>query len=251
MPPPRPVLLVFTLAPERECGQRPLLPARLRRDEVALRRECLDAAVEAGREAGCRTVVSTPDDLPLPADVERMAQPGSGFGERLRRALAGATREGAPTVVVGGDVPGLTGGHVRTALELLDRRPEAVAVGPSPDGGFYLLASRRPLDRELAEVAWCRRTTLASLLAALRRASREVALLPPLADLDRRADVESWLARARRSCRRWTALVRRLLAALADERRPAVPLGVTGPRRAPVPVPPGRAPPALRRRPRR
>ncbi|MDX1385396.1 MAG: TetR/AcrR family transcriptional regulator, partial [Thermoanaerobaculia bacterium] len=91
---------------------------------------------------------------------------------------------------------------------------------------------------DLVEVA------LDSLLRALRRRGRQVALLEPLRDLDRRADLERWLARRDAAAGRWHALRQRLLELFAELRRP---LPLDGPAR-PLPayarVAPSRGPPA-------
>lgn len=242
---PAPTLLVFTLGAAAERLRRPLLPAAHGAAELELRRSLLERTLAAGRRVGCRLRVSSPRPLPLPSGVRRVTQQGRGFGERLERACAAAAPAGGPLLVVGTDVPGLTDEHLRRALQALRDEPRAVVLGPSPDGGFYLLATARPIPGLARLTRWCRRDTLALLRRALRAAGRPVVLLAPLADLDRRSDLESWLARRPR--RFAAALLRRLAALLAALRRAAAP--VLLPRPAPVPVRPlaPRAPPPRRR----
>lgn len=248
----RPTLLVFTLGAETEVRRRRLLPSPLRDRETALYRGCLEGALAAGRASGCRLEVSAPGAPPLPADVRHRAQAEGPFGERLAAAFDGAgPRPGSPVVVVGTDTPGLEGRHVARALALLADPREAdgdrVVLGPSPDGGLYLLAASRPLGEVLRRVPWRRRRTLSALRRALAAAGFCVLLLDPVADLDRTADLDRWLARQARkggagseALGRLAALLSRLLAAL---RRPAPPAAAGRPRLAPVPVRAGRAPP--------
>ncbi len=219
-----PSLLVFTLSPAGECARRRLLPARLASLERSLHRRNLDAALEAGRANSCRLEVSSPAPLEASSDVRRVGQRGRSFGDRFRAAVRDAHgRAAGPLLVVGSDVPGLTRGHVAQALARLGDDRDRVVVGPSPDGGFYLLATHRSLDAELARVRWCASNTLRTLLAALRAAGLEVSLLEPLRDLDRTRDLIRWLAVDSAGSplwRGWAALVRRLLAGLA---RPPAP----------------------------
>lgn len=245
--PEHPTLLIFTLGAAGERARRPLLPAAHGGAELELRQTCLDAALAAGRAAGCRLEVSSPGPLALPGDVHRAGQQGDGFGERLERACAAAGRRGAgPLVVVGTDVPGLTAGHLRRALQHLAAEPDAVVLGPSPDGGFYLLASARPLPGLAGLARWCRRDTLATLRRSLAAAGRRVVLLAPLADLDRRRDLERWLAAARLAAGgAWRSLLRRLAAVLAALRRP--PGWRLPPRLRPLPLPVRAARPPPRR----
>jgi glycosyltransferase A (GT-A) superfamily protein (DUF2064 family) len=163
---------------------------------------------------------------------------GDGFGSRLEKALARSFS--GPLLVVGTDVPGLAARHLARALSLLAEDPDRVVLGPSPDGGFYLLAASRPIAGLAGATRWCRRDTLRGLMRALRAAGRPVVLLEFLADLDRRADLETWAARRDA---RWLRLIRLLRRVLSVLRRPAVPLLVGHPRPALVPVRAGRAPP--------
>lgn len=224
-PEPRPTLLVFTLGAEAESRRRRLLPERWSGAEVGLRRACLESVLAAGREAGCRLVVSCPEPLELAPDVHRTDQEGGSFGERLERSLeACLERFGGPVVLVGTDIPGLEGRHVRRALAMLGDERDRVALGPSPDGGFYLLATHRPIADLSSAVSWCCGTTRRTLEAALERAGRPVEHLDPLADLDGPSDLERWLATACKGGRPlpciWHLALLPVLILLARRRRP-------------------------------
>ncbi len=214
-------LLVFTLGARRESRRRRLLPPAQKVIEDSLHQACLDAALAAGRAAGFRLEVSSPQGLDLPADVDRRPQPGADFGSRLEGVVEAAIAEqGAPTVLVGSDVPDLRARHLRRTLEALAEDPDRVVIGPSPDGGFYLLAAARPFGGLLSRVRWRCRETLRSLVAALRDQGRPVVMLPSLADLDRRADLERWLATSTATgATALRGLIDRLAAILADLRR--------------------------------
>jgi glycosyltransferase A (GT-A) superfamily protein (DUF2064 family) len=175
-------------------------------------------ALEAGRRAGCRLELASADELPLAPDVRLYGQGRGTFGARFERAIeAGFDRNRGPVVVVGSDVPELDSRHITQALARLEDDPERIVIGPSPDGGFYLLAASRPIEGLASLVSWCSRSTLRTLLAALRRAGRPVEILEPLADLDRPADLEIWLARVSKA---WRSFVKTLIALLTAIRLP-------------------------------
>lgn len=126
-------------------------------------------------------------------------------------------------MVVGTDVPDLSARHLERTLEALGDDPDRVVVGPSPDGGFYLLATRRPIEGLASAVSWCCAATLRTLLETLAAAGRPVVLLEALTDLDRPADLERWLASHRGTPdRSWHAVLAPIRRHLANRRRPRI-----------------------------
>jgi hypothetical protein len=243
-----PTLLVFTLGSPAESIRRGLLPAGERALERELWDACLTAALDAGRACGCRLEVCSPAPLALPPGTVHVGQQEGPFGARLEGALRDAFARGAgdgPVVVVGTDVPGLAARHVERALAALADDPDRVVLGPSPDGGFYLLACRRPIDGLAGATPWRGRRTLRGLVRSLRAAGRAVELLEPLRDLDRAADLERWLATKALTESPWRGLARRLERLLAVRRRPPVHARIG--RRLPAfaPAAGGRSPPVF------
>ena len=239
-----PSLLVFTLDPRGESSRRRLLPPKLERLSRRFLRESLDSTLRAGRSLGLRLEVATPRPIETETPVRQMPQPGASFGQRFRTAVSAAFRRASgPVIVVGSDVPGLRPRHLQSALSALGQDDDLVAVGPSPDGGFYLLAAHRPLDDALAEVTWCGARTRETLIRALERAGRRVVLLSPLRDIDHARDLAAWLATEESGQRRWRRLALLIRRTLADLARPLVDatLGRTLPGLAPAPI--SRGPP--------
>jgi uncharacterized protein len=147
------------------------------------RERVLSAAAGSGADA----LLCSPGAAgPTAAGVAFLPQRGMAFGERLRNAVADARLLGYEhVVVVPGDVPGLRSRHLREAFRLL--RAHDMVLGPSPDGGVYLLGLRGASETALAGVPWCTRGVFASLHSAARRA----AVLAPLADLDGHAHLRA------------------------------------------------------------
>lgn len=73
--------------------------------------------------------------------VPPAAQIGAGFGERLEAAFRDASRRGYEEIVtVPGDVPELTARDLAAAFRALSR--SSTVLGPSPDGGVWLIGIR-------------------------------------------------------------------------------------------------------------
>jgi len=120
--------------------------------------------------------------------VRLLAQSEGDLGTRLRDATARAFARGASRVaVVGTDAPGLARDTVLAALDALDGAD--VAIGPSEDGGYYLLALRRPRPELFAGIAWSTPSVAADTRARASAAGLVVHELPVLRDVDTLEDV--------------------------------------------------------------
>ncbi|MBU1275591.1 MAG: TIGR04282 family arsenosugar biosynthesis glycosyltransferase [Proteobacteria bacterium] len=120
-----------------------------------------------------------------------VAQKPGHLGQRMAQALARALARGAPrAVLVGSDLPGLDADMLERAFAALERSP--LALGPSTDGGYYLVGLSRPAPGLLEEPHWRSLAALSSRAAAL---GLEPALLPALRDLDTPSDLAYWAER--------------------------------------------------------
>jgi len=111
------------------------------------------------------------------------------LGMRMEPAVRRALAEGAPAVcVVASDVPDLGPLQVGAAFRALEGGADVV-FGPSPDGGYYLVALRSPCPQLFREIPWSTSEVLERSLSAARGAGLRVHLLEPLRDVDRAADL--------------------------------------------------------------
>ncbi|MDX1530550.1 MAG: TIGR04282 family arsenosugar biosynthesis glycosyltransferase [Rhodothermales bacterium] len=124
-----------------------------------------------------------PADL-APAGVTVHAQRGDGLGERMGAALADTFLAGAErAVVIGTDHPTLPLAFVERAFEEL-RQPLACVLGPSTDGGYYLLGLNELRPQLFQGIAYSRPDVFARTLERAAEAVRHVAVLPEWYDVD-------------------------------------------------------------------
>ena len=127
---------------------------------------------------------------------ERWPQPEGDLGTRMAAAFAEGFRSGARRVaIVGTDVPSVSRGHVLAALASLDAHD--LAIGPTHDGGYYLLAMRRPEPRLFDGVAWSTPLVLHHTLDRASGLDLRVASLETLTDVDTLDDVRTEWPRLR------------------------------------------------------
>jgi uncharacterized protein len=118
------------------------------------------------------------------------AQPEGDLGIRMCHLLEWAFAEGAQRVVlIGADAPWMSAATIDQALALL--MDHDVVLGPSTDGGYYLLGMRKSCrERPFTGIEWGAGTVFQQTIAAL--GSARLALLPVGYDVDTAADA-AWL----------------------------------------------------------
>lgn len=181
--------LIPALGAERAC--------RLHRQ---LAGAALAVAAEMRREAGVALEVRTagvPDAAAqaawLGGETSARDQGDGDLGERMERAIAAALGEGArKVVVIGGDCPGLTRGHLAAAFAALDGAD--VVLGPAADGGYYLIGMKHAHGALFRGIAWGGAEVRAATLAAAEAADLKVAQLGLLSDVDLADDLPVWAA---------------------------------------------------------
>jgi len=124
----------------------------------------------------------------LPAETLFLPQVAGDLGARMQAAFVEAFRRGAErALIVGTDCVDLRAEHYACALEELARH-DAV-MGPTHDGGYYLLGLTRLQSCFFSGITWSSHTTLAQSLAQATAAGVAVHLLEPLGDID---ELEDW-----------------------------------------------------------
>ena len=114
----------------------------------------------------------------------------------MARAFGRAFAAGfGPVLLRGSDVPDLPAAVVSEAREVLAAGQAQVALGPCPDGGYYLVGLREPQPRLFQGPAWSSGTVLTDTLRLARQLGLRVHLLPPWTDIDTYADLLKFLNR--------------------------------------------------------
>ncbi len=119
-------------------------------------------------------------------------QAGSDLGQRMARAFAECFARGARRVaIIGSDVPTCTRAHVTAAFAALHAHD--VAIGPTHDGGYYLLALSCEQPELFRDVAWSTPAVLTTTLLRAQALGLRVARLQTLRDVDTLDDWRAFL----------------------------------------------------------
>lgn len=127
----------------------------------------------------------------LPGET-RLPQSDGDLGDRMAHAFSESFRRGARrAVIVGSNVPSLSGDVVRAAFRALDDHD--LVLGPARDGGHYLVGLARLHAALFHEIPWSAASVLTMTLERARTLGLDVRLLDPLRDIDTLEDVrEEW-----------------------------------------------------------
>ena len=189
------VVAVLTRAPS--SGGKSRLFAALGRppDSSLLSALLLDTLDGATLDGTSRAVVVEPaeacDDVRVlvPGDVRVIAQAGGTLGDRMRGTMASLLAGGAKAVIlIGSDLPDITPKTTELAVQHLARDPRSLVLGPSADGGYYLIGATCVPD-VFDGIEWGGPLVLAQTRAAAADRGLRVHLLEPLRDVDTKDDL--------------------------------------------------------------
>lgn len=191
-------LVLFTLSPKAEGKRKPL---GLGTGRAAALYEAMLRHLEGicSDLPGVDLLISTPGQ-PSISSARHIQQKGAHFGESLRLALEEAFSMGyQKVVVIGNDAPEISRSYVLTAFARLESGgSQAAVMGPARDGGYTLLGLSQPCAEAFESMPWGSGRVARLTEERLLCSGFQVDRLETLEDIDNRAGLNRFLARARR-----------------------------------------------------
>jgi rSAM/selenodomain-associated transferase 1 len=125
---------------------------------------------------------------------EYLPQRGNTLGERLKNGFAHAFASGCRNAIaLASDVPDVPVEVLHEACAALGK--SEVVIGPSPDGGYYLLGFRRSTFTPEAfdDIPWGQSAAFRETMKRVRNVKRSVHLLPQWRDIDTLEDLAAFV----------------------------------------------------------
>ena len=179
-------------------------------------------------------VFSPPDreaDFRAAIALNWMLEPQSegDLGDRMRNFFAGqfssasSAQRKTKVVVIGADCPQLSVTEIQTAFDELDKND--VVIGPSTDGGYYLLGMQGGLAEVFDDIDWSTSKVLPQTTQRLDQQNKSFALLPAKTDVDDESALRQMLAdltskTSEESASASQELVKKILATLPESHLP-------------------------------
>ena len=121
----------------------------------------------------------------LPADFSLLPQRGEKFGERLYFAVEDLFNCGFESVcLIDSDSPTVPAENFQQAVELLRMSEDRVVLGPSDDGGYYLIGVKKPHRHLFDQIDWSTERVLIQTMQRATEIGLELKLLPTGYDVD-------------------------------------------------------------------
>ena len=121
----------------------------------------------------------------LPETFGLVLQRGGDFGERLHAAAQDVLGIGYGSVcLIDSDSPTVSAAAYVQAVEALARPGDRVVLGPSHDGGYYLIGLKQAHAAPFERISWSTGSVCAETIERCEEAGLEVVLLPTWYDVD-------------------------------------------------------------------
>jgi rSAM/selenodomain-associated transferase 1 len=187
-------LAIMTKAPRagivKTRLQPPLTAEEAAQLNVCFLRDIGAAIVGAGGESkgvGVFTPAGSEDDYVnvLPSDFHLIPQRGDSFGERLMNAATDLLRVGFESCcLINSDSPTVTAEAFHQAVVQLQGTDNRIVLGPSDDGGYYLIGMRKAYRRLFEDIDWSTERVFIQTLERARELTLGVHVLPKFYDID-------------------------------------------------------------------
>jgi rSAM/selenodomain-associated transferase 1 len=125
-----------------------------------------------------------------PAGYRYFAQRDGDLGERMNEVFAELWRRGHRSLIlIGSDLPPVPLDTFHEGFEQLSTGEKRVVLGPSSDGGYYLIGMNQPVPEIFSGMTWSHNQVLAETVQRLTRLSIDFTLLPQWFDVDKVGDI--------------------------------------------------------------
>ena len=120
---------------------------------------------------------------------QKHIQEGKDLGQRMQNCFYDAFESNFDKIIlIGSDTPDITDQIISQGFEELDKHD--IIIGPSQDGGFYLIGMKEPHENLLDKRRYGHKEVLNELLDEIENRNLSVFKLPTLIDIDVKDDLK-------------------------------------------------------------
>ena len=188
--------LAATLGDELACELYQIFLFHLLETVVSVTDQTTVVFSPANQQADFRAAISP--------DWSLEAQSEGDLGDRMRNFFSkrlpsggsanggSAAQQATKVIAIGADCPQLPASEIQNAFDLLDDND--VVIGPSTDGGYYLIGMQGSLTEVFDGIDWSTPAVLPQTLDRLDKQNKSHSLLAERTDVDDQNDLQQMLA---------------------------------------------------------
>lgn len=176
--------MVFSLSEAGEYQRKPFTGLKNAAASVALIKQCIKHTETVVEKSGLEVLW-----------FDEHLQQGNTFAERYKNAVKSCFDLGYERVIsIGNDAPDLTSDMLKLAAEKL--LTNDLVIGPSQDGGVYLLGLNKQTfnEEEFVNFPWQEDTLNQAILSSAENQNKQVSTLDQLIDLDDAKSVAAYVS---------------------------------------------------------
>lgn len=127
------------------------------------------------------------DDDWLPIDFKAKLQVEGDLGDKIKAAFREVFEVVDQAIIIGSDCAQLDSSHIQSAVDQLEKHD--VVIGPTLDGGYYLLGMNGNYETLFEDINWSTETVLQETINKANQQTISVKLIDKLSDIDY---IEDW-----------------------------------------------------------
>lgn len=184
-------LIVFAKEPKKDKVKTRLKVCLSVSKRINLYKAFLKDTITIARKADCEEkIIAYEINGKTPRYLRRIApgfsfyeQKGINLGVKMHNAFKFAAGKGASEmIIIGSDAPTLPLRYLNDSFKRLKKAE--IVLGPSRDGGYYLIGLKKPCVGLFKDIRWSSRTVFADTLKNVKRLKKTLSLLPYWYDVD-------------------------------------------------------------------
>lgn len=190
-------LVIFAKEPKENMVKTRLKGCLSSLQRMELYKAFLKDTLEIAKRVDCELrVIAYLSDKKAPQYLKQIApgfsfykQRGKDLGIRMHNALKSTIAKGAScTVIIGSDAPTLPLKYLNNSFKRLDNAD--IVLGPSRDGGYYLIGLKEPCLDLFKGIRWSAKTVFLDTLRKIKKLKKTLSLLPYWYDVDEPSALE-------------------------------------------------------------
>lgn len=198
-------LIIFAKEPKRGRVKTRLRKVLTESRCLNLYKAFLKDTVRLARKLKCElNILAYDSENKNPSQLKKIAaeytfyeQRGDSLGRRMHNAFRFASSKSSKkTVIIGSDSPTLPLDYIKNAFSQLGKND--VVLGPSHDGGYYLIGLKKPCYGIFKGIKWSSCQVIKDTLINIKSQGKSVALLNKWYDIDEPEDLRRLLLEFKR-----------------------------------------------------